>query len=246
MKKLLLVIVLVLISAYAGAQDSLKHNPIVGSVSLSSKNFWRGNVYGNNAPSISGTLGYRFKNNLELGATGTSPFSGNRDGYGIWMELYASKTFEKIEGLTLVVDDYYFFNAEDSLNDYGSWNHNTTQHIVEGRIKYEVNRFNVMFSYVLYAAKGLDNAPYVEAEYFLVPQRFSVSLGGVFGASALNFYDAPGITHAGVTGYGNVRLTESFSVPLRLSVFASPNYKNASKYPKFSQNLINFVVAISF
>lgn len=242
MKKIL-TLVFVLISLCASAQDSTKHNPVVGSVSLSSKNLWRGNVYGNNAPSISGTLGYKFKSNTELGVTGTSPFSGNRDGYGIWMELYASQT---LGNFTLTVDDYYFFNAEDSLNDYGNWSHDDTQHLIEGRVKYDGGRFNVTASYVLYAAKGLDNSLYLEGEYFLLPQRLSLSVGGVFGASALNFYDAAGVTHAGVTGYGNIKFSEIFSLPMRLSIMTSPNYKNASEYPNFTQNPINFVIGVTF
>jgi hypothetical protein len=232
-----------LISLYASAQDSTKTNPVVGSVSISSKNLWRGNVYGNNAPSISGTLGYRFKSNTEIGVIGTSPLNGNRDGYGIWMELYASQT---VGAFTFVLDDYYFFNAEDSLNDYGNWSSNDTQHLIEGRVKYDAGRFNVTASYVLYAATGLDNSLYLEGEYFLLPSKLSVSVGGVFGASALNFYDDGGVTHFGFTGYGNVNLGKDFSLPLRLSVMTSPNYKNASEYPKFTQNPINFVIGTTF
>jgi hypothetical protein len=241
--KNLFTLAFILITYFATAQDSTTYNPVIGSVSISSKNLWRGNVYGNNAPSVSGTLGYKLKSNTEFGVTGTSPLNGNRDGYGIWMELYASQTFGNF---TLTVDDYYFFNAEDSLNDYGNWNSNDTQHLIEGRVKYDAGRFNVTASYVLYAASGLENSLYLEGEFYVVPERLSVSVGGVTGASALNFYDAAGVTHAGFTGYGNIKFSETFSLPLRLSVMTSPNYKNASVYPKFTQNPINFVIGITF
>ncbi len=232
----------ILISYFATAQDSTKTTSVVTSVSLSSKNLWRGNVYGNNAPSISGTLGFKVKN-FEVGATGTSPLSGNRDAYGIWMELYASQT---VGAFTFTVDDYYFFNSADSLNDYGNWSSTDTQHLIEGRVKYDGGRFNITASYVLYAATGLTNSLYAEAEFFLVPDQLSVVAGGVFGESALNFYDDAGVTHFGFTGYRDIQITKEFALPLRVSVITSPNYKNASQYAKFTQNPINFVVGVTF
>lgn len=241
MKKLILP-VLILLSYFVSAQDSTKHL-IVSSATISSKNFWRGNVYGNNTPTISGTLGLHLNNGLEIGATGTSPLNGNRDGYGIWMENYISKTVDKF---TLTFDDYYFFNAYDSLNDYFNYSKGNTQHLVEARLKYAVDRFNVTASYVVYAAKGSVNSLYLEGEYFLVPSLLSLSVGGVFGQSYLNFYDKGGVTHVGFTGYRDIKITESFAIPFKVSLFTSPNYKNASRYPAFSQNPINLVVGVSF
>jgi hypothetical protein len=239
----LLIPVLVLLSFVAVAQDSLKQHLILTSVSLYSKNFWRGNIYGNNAPAISGTLAMRLKNNFELGATGTSPTSGNRDGYGIWMELYASHTMGRF---TVTVNDYYFFNAQDSLNDYFNWKRTNTQHIIEGRLKYNSGRFNTTASYVLYTANTAVNSLYLEAEYFLVPNLISMSAGAVFGPSSLNFYDKGGVTHFGFTGYRDIQISKELSLPLKISIMTSPNYKNASKYPAFTQNPINLIVGISF
>lgn len=227
-------------------EDTLKEHDqhlIVTSISMSSKNLWRGNVYGNNTPSISGTLAAHLKNHFELGATGTSPMGGNRDGFGIWMELYASKTIGRF---TFTLDDYYFFNAQDSLNDYFNWGRSNTQHLIEGRVKYDAGRFNATASTVLYTATGAPNSLYLEAEYFLIPKLFSVNAGGIFGASALNFYDAGGVTHFGFTGYRDLVISKELTIPMHLSVVTSPNYKNASKYPGFTQNPINFVVGITF
>jgi len=216
---------------------------IVTSVSISSRNLWRGNVYGNNNPSMSGTLAMHLKNHFELGATGTTPLNGSRDGFGIWMELYASHTINRF---TFTVDDYYFFNAKDSLNDYFNWNRKDTQHLIETRLRYDSKngRFNETTSTVLYAATGAVNHAYFEVEYYLIPKIFSVMAGCVLGKSALNFYDKGGVTHFGFTGYRDIVVTKDFTIPLHVSLISSPNYMNASKYPAFTQNPINIVVGI--
>lgn len=238
---------LLLVSTLVTAQDSAKNNHdqhlILTSLSISSRNVWRGNVYGNNNPTLSGTLGMHLKNHFELGATGTTPLNGSRDGFGIWMELYAS---QKIKQFTVTVDDYYFFNAKDSLNDYFNWNRNNTQHLVEARLRYDApnGRFNTTASTVIYTAAGVTNSLYLEAEYYLVPKIFSVMAGGVFRQSALNFYDKGGVTHFGFTGYKDIVITKHFAIPLHVSLITSPNYKNTTKYPNFSQNPINIVVGI--
>lgn len=251
MKKIILAFYLLCNFVASAQQDSTKQDTthhhdkhlILTTIGINSKNFWRGNVYGNNAPSINATVAMHLKNHFEIGAEGTSPISGNRDGFGIWMELYTSYTLKRF---TFTIDDYYFFNAKDSLNDYFNWDRNVTQHLVEGRVKYDAGRFNATGSYVLYAANTAVNSVYLEAEYFLVPKIFSVSGGAVLGQSALNFYDKGGITHVGVTGYRDIVFSKEFTLPMRVSLMTSPNYKNASKYPAFTQNPINIIVGVTF
>lgn len=215
---------------------------ILTSLSIASANFWRGNVYGNQAPMLSGTLAIHTKNHFEVGATATSPVNGSRDGFGRWMELYVSKTYKRF---TFTIDDYYFFNAKDSLNDYFNWDRKVTQHLVEGRVKYSSDRISVTGSYVLYAASSSVNTLYLESEYFLVPKLFSVTVGGLFGQSALNFYDKGGLTVFGFTGYRDIKITNDFTLPFHFCIMSSPNYKNASKYPAFTQNPINFIVGFT-
>lgn len=241
MKRLLMPLLLVFATTLYAQKDSTKTN-IVTSVSIASKNFWRGNVYGDNAPMLSGTLGLS-SDHFELGVTGTSPLSGSRVGYGIWVELYAAA---KLGNFTLTVDDYYFFNEYDSLNEYENWSSTNTQHLIEVRLKYGVDRFNVTASIVAYAAKESKNSLYLEGELFLILKQLSVTAGGVFGESYLNFFDKKGLTFAGINGYRDIQITNKFTIPLRVSVMSSPNYKNASKYNGFSQNPINVIVGITF
>lgn len=238
---LLLIGLLLILSINLFAQtDSIK-NRVNTSLTLATKNLWRGNVYGNNVPMMSGTLTYKTRNNFEIGAIGTSPVSGNRLGYGIWMEVFASKTIERI---TFTIDDYYFFNAQDSLNDYLNWNRNNTQHFVEGRIKYGGNFFSLTGSYVLYSSKNAVNNIYLETEIYLVPGKLSVLAGGVFGRSDLNFFDKGGVAFVGLTGYKSLDISCAYNIPVWCSLIVSPNYKNASKYDGFTQNPINIIIGL--
>jgi hypothetical protein len=230
------VTVFLIILAYScQAQDSTN---IVTSVAISSKNVWRGNVYGNNKPSISTALGYKVKG-LETGIVSTAPLDGSRDGFGIWAELYASYTIKKF---TFTIDDYYYFNAQDSLNDYFNWKRGETQHYVESRVRYDQGRWNATGSYVLYANAQSVNSLYLESEFYLLPKLLSLTVGYVFGRSDLAFYDKGGITHVSVTAYKQVLKR----IPSHFAVIVSPNYRNAQKYPAFTQNPINVVVGVVF
>jgi len=226
------------ISAYAQDSTNLKVNT---AFSISSKNFWRGAVYGDNVPSIQGNVAI-VTGNFEIGACGTSPLNGTSLGYGIWMELYASYNIGRFN---ITVDDYFFFNEDDHDNDYFNWNRNDTQHLVETRLKYSVDRFNLMGSYVVYASDASVNALYFEGEYFIIPE-FSVLAGYVAGESYLNFYDDAGITHVGIAGNRKIEITDTFSIPVKAALYASPNYENISELPGLRRNPINLVITLSF
>jgi hypothetical protein len=236
--KHLFLILAISICTLGYSQDSTRVNT---AFSLSSKNFWRGAVYGDNVPSIQGNVSL-ISGNFEIGACGTSPLNGSSFGYGIWMELFASYTLGRFN---LTVDDYFFFNEADAENDYFNWNHDETQHLVETRLKYTVDKFNLMGSYVVYASNNSVNSLYFEGEYFFIPE-FSVLAGYVAGESYLNFYDDGGITHVGIAGNRKVVITPNFTIPVKAALYASPNYKNISDLPGLRRNPINLVVTLSF
>jgi hypothetical protein len=238
MKKLILICTFVLSTVILYAQDTTKVNT---SFTISSKNFWRGAVYGDNTPSVQGTLAVA-RGNFEIGAYGTSPLNGTSVGYGIWMEVYASYNIGRFN---ITVDDYFFFNEFDQDNDYFNWNHNSTQHLVEGRLKYAVEKFSLTGSYVVYAAEWSKNSLYFEGEYFLIPE-LSVLAGYVAGESYLNFYDDSGITHVGIAGNRKIKVTNTFEVPVKAALYASPNYEDIAELPGLRRNPINFVLTLSF
>lgn len=240
MKRKLILIIFTLFSIYAFAQDSTKFK-VNTAFTLSTKNFWRGAVYGNNVPSVSGNLSL-IRKNFELGATGTSPLNGTSVGYGIWMELFTTYTFKQF---SITVDDYFFFNENDKDNDYFNYNQKSTQHLIEYRIKYSVDKFNLMAGWLIYHSQNANNAGYFEGEYFLLPE-LSILAGYVTGRSSLNFYDKGGITHVGVAGAHKLEITDKFSIPVKAALLISPNYKNISDIPGLRKNPINLVLTFSF
>jgi hypothetical protein len=169
--------------------------------------------------------------------------NGTKIGYGIWSEMFLSVT---VGDFTITLDDYFFFNEADSLNDWFNWNSNNTQHLLEYRVKYTRDRWSLTASTLVYAGENSVNSVYVEGEYYIVPDRFSVIAGGVFSESSLNFYDKAGITHAGFVGYTDIPVSKQFTIPLSLMAVVSPNYKNASKLPGFGQSPFNFVIIAKF
>ena len=72
--------------------------------------------------------------NFSIGSIGTTTLNGSKEQYGTWLELYASYKFKNI---SFVLDDYFFFNADDQDNNYFEYRPENTQHFVEARIEYE-------------------------------------------------------------------------------------------------------------
>lgn len=252
MKRIYLFVILLLCSIGAFAQDSTKVVSINTAFTISSKNVWRGVNYGNNTPSLQGTLALNVANVFEIGACGTTTINGDKKGYGQWMELYASYTIDR---WSLVLDDYYFFSY-DSLNDYFNWSETSTQHLLEARLKYNIDKkFSIMASYNIYAMDGAAKAFYFEAEYFIRPD-LSFTFGAVTDASWLNYYDKGGITTIGVNGTRDINVTKTFKIPVKASLIFNPNYKNIATwdgsgyvnpgYDYLGRNPVNFVIALTF
>ena len=238
---LLSIIVLVFQDVFSQQKpDSLRRYHVNTDFTLASKNVWRGINYGNNAPSLQGNLSLR-SDVMEFGAMGTVTTNGTKSGYGNWLELYSSYTYKR---WSLTIDDYYFFSY-DSLNDYLTWNYNTTQHLVEARLKYAVDkRFSIFASYNIYANRYASKALYLEGEYFL-RKDLSLLVSYLTGKSSLNFYDKGRITMIGIAGTRLIPITSTFALPIKVSLIVNPNYKGIAHYEGLGRNPVNFVIATS-
>lgn len=226
------------------AQDTTKTVKVVTNFTLSSRNVWRGTNYGNNAPSLASTLGLNIKDAIEIGATATVTTNGTKAGYGNWMELYS--IFHWGEKISLIIDDYYFFNKYDTMNNYLDWSKEKTQHLIEAKLKYAIaKKINIAASYNIYAATGTPKAWFFEAEYFLKP-NLSIIASYVAGASALNFYTASGVTTVGFVGYRDIVVTKKLTIPTRATILVNPNYQNIAHYDGLGRNPIQFVISLDF
>jgi hypothetical protein len=210
-------------------------------VSLLSRNIWRGLDYGT-SPAAQGTLALRHEH-FEVGSFATVSLNGNKAGYGNWLELYVTGKFKDFQ---LTVDDYFFFNSIDSLNNYFDWDQNKTQHFIEGRLKYDSEKLDLTAGYCFYRnLADKSTGVYLEGEYS-PNKNISFIVGGLTSSSWLSFYDGGGITTIGASGKRELNLTQSFSMIVKCSLLFNPNYRNALANTGVGNNPVYFVVGLTF
>ena len=205
---------------------------------LSSRNIWRGLDYGA-SPSLWGDLSGSYKN-FSIGAIGTTTLNGSKAQFGTWLELYACY---EIKNFSFLVDDYFFFNAEDQDNDYFEYRPKYTQHLLEARVEYENDFLKALVGYVIYSnQEDNTNGVYLEATYKL-NENLSFTAGGITGDQWLSFYDAGVITTLGINGHRKISFLKHH-LNLNASLIFNPNYKNAS--PLVGNNPVYFVISADF
>jgi hypothetical protein len=237
-----LLVLLVTLPWLAAAQqsDSAKNLNLNTEITLATRNIWRGLDYGS-SPSIQGTLSL-VAENFEVGTWGTTTLNGSKEGYGTWVELFATA---KYNNFALTVDDYFFFNAADSLNNYFDWSADKTQHFIEARLKFDTDKLDLMAGYAFYKNKYDDTSGlYMEAEYSPYP-NLSFLLGGLTSASWLSFYDRGGITTIGVSGKRQLKVNDDFSLYLKSSLIFNPSYDRSVEAPGVGTNPVYVVVYLT-
>jgi hypothetical protein len=224
---------------FSQASDTTKSLSLNTEVTIASRNIWRGLDYGS-APMIQGTLALTSKN-FDIGTWGTTTLNGTKKGYGTWIELFATAKYQQ---WSFTIDDYFFFNEEDSLNTYFEYGKDNTQHFIEGRLKYDSDKLDVMAGYAFYKADDT-NGIYLEAEYSPFT-NLSFIVGGLTSASWLSFYDAGGITTLGVSGKRTVEISDRFSMLLKASLIVNPSYDKSVNAPGVGTNPAYVVVYLTF
>lgn len=223
-----------------GQSDSTKTLDLNTEITLASRNIWRGLDYGT-SPAVQGALALR-DTYYEVGTFATTTLNGNKGGYGTWIELYATGKYKKIQA---TIDDYFFFNSQDSLNNYFDWNQNKTQHLIEGRLKYDSDKLDITTGYCFFKnTADKTNGIYIEGEYSPY-KNVSFLIGGLTSSNWLSFYDGGGITTIGATGKRDIKVNNSFSIYLKCSLLFNPNYQNALKGVGVGNNPVYFIVSLT-
>jgi hypothetical protein len=220
-------------------KDEEKPSPLYAELGLYSRYVWRGVSFGN-SPSVQGLLSYSL-GNFEVGSYGAVTLTGNRQGYGNTIEVYAKY---KYKNFSLTINDYFFFEAFDSLNSYFRYDGERTTHFVEAILKYEGKKVGFTAGYnFLTRRSDLTRALYLEANYRPHPDVVLFA-GYVSDASFLNFQDRGGLTNLGIRGTRRIPITDRFALPVQMSVIVNPNYRNVARVPDVSAHAINFVMAV--
>ena len=225
MKKILIITAILFTAAVtAKAQDTLETT--IGT-DLVSQYVWRGQDLG--GVSVQPTLGLAYKG-LSLSAWGSAGLSNPADTREFDLTLAYT-----IGGFNIGVTDYWFNAGLDPLNRYFAYAANCTNHVFEANIGYDFGFASLQW-YTNFA--GNDGLTPAEKRAYSSYVEVSVPfvLGGVDWTAvagavpfATDFYGVEGfgVVNVALTASKDIRITDSFSIPVFAQVAANPYSKNA-------------------
>ena len=225
MKKILIITSIVFTALVtAKAQDTLETT--IGT-DLVSQYVWRGQDLG--GVSVQPTLGLAYKG-LSLSAWGSTGLSNPADTREFDLTLAYT-----IGGFNIGVTDYWFNAGLDPLNRYFAYAANCTNHVFEANIGYDFGFASLQW-YTNFA--GNDGLTPAEKRAYSSYVEVSVPfvLGGVDWTAvagavpfATDFYGVEGfgVVNVALTASKDIRITDSFSIPVFAQVAANPYSKNA-------------------
>jgi hypothetical protein len=226
--KLVVLIILSGISISCFAQESTqrKSNISVGA-DLASSYLWRGFELGN-GPAIQ-PWGELSRNGFTLGAWGSYEFSGGFKE----VDLYGKYTHKDFS--LLFVD--LFFPGYEGLNQaFFNFKNTTTGHSAELGLSFNGNEnipFSVYGGLILYGAATdpvtgdstrVNHSPYFEVKYLgnLRDYTYNIFIGLTPFRSTLYMTDGFGVINLGVSAQKTVKVTENFSLPMKLTLATNP------------------------
>lgn len=210
---------------------------------LVSRYVWRGTDFGRSPsiqPSIelqvgSFAIGY-------WGAFSTSQLVSGSFASTQETDLYLSYTFKDVVSLTLT--DYFFPNDTLINNKYYEFNENKTGHLVEAAISFNGTDkipFTLLVATNIWGAdKRKANgkkfySTYVELGYSTTILE-NIALNSFVGFNVIapdldkgesGFYgDYMGVVNLGITGSKEIKVSDSFSIPVSVSVITNPQTEN--------------------
>lgn len=236
MKKLLTLIVAVLITASAYAQEEKGLHSKFG---LASQHWNRGVAF-SVAPTVEADIHYKFCDWFTLGSEATIALNGT-EGFGNMLNNYFVISKNKV---SLTVKDYYFAGVSNDYWDYGK----NTSHFIETSLKYKNDEVYGLVAYTAYQSEaGADNAAgiYFEAGY-KIKENLEVTAGYVTDASGVNLRTDAGITHLGINTFRDLKISDSWTSKINTGLYFNPSYKNIIDAPGISNAPVNFIVGMSF
>ena len=225
MKKILIITAILLTTAVtAKAQDTLETT--IGT-DLVSHYVWRGQDLG--GVSVQPTLGLAYKG-LSLSAWGSAGLSNPADTREFDLTLAYT-----IGGFNIGVTDYWFNAGLDPLNRYFAYAANCTNHVFEANIGYDFGFASLQWYTNFAGNDGLTPAEkrayssYVEVSvpFVLGGVDWTAAAGAVPFATDFYGVEGFGVVNVALTASKDIRITDSFSIPVFAQVAANPYSKNA-------------------
>ena len=225
MKKILIItVILSAVAVTAKAQDTLETT--IGT-DVVSQYVWRGQDLG--GVSVQPTLGLGYKG-LSLSAWGSAGLSNPADTREFDLTLAYT-----IGGFNIGVTDYWFNAGLDPLNRYFAYAADCTNHVFEANVGYDFG-FAFLQWYTNFAGNdGLTPAEkrayssYVEVNvpFVLGGVDWTATAGAVPFATDFYGVEGFGVVNVALTASKDIRITDSFSIPVFAQVAANPYSKNA-------------------
>lgn len=220
MKKIVIIAMGLVASATALAQDKVEATIAADFVS---QYIWRGLDCGH--VSVQPTLGIAYKG-FSLSAWGSVGFKSEDTKE---FDLTASYT---TGGLTVAVTDYWFDDPEPR---YFYYNAHSTSHVFEASVAYDFGLLSAAWYTNFAGNDGLTPSgkraysSYVEvnAPFRLATCEWTGTVGAV--PYATTFYDTSGfaVTNVALKASKDIKITDTFSIPLFAQVIANPSSQKA-------------------
>lgn len=220
MKKTLLIAASMLL-LIAITAPTVKAQEVDAGLDIYSSYVWRGIKFGEGAafqPWVEFSVG-----GFAIGAWGSYCVTDNEAAEA---DLYASYGFDLGENasLSLTVTDYYF---PGTTADPVSWT-DGDNHFFEPMVGVGVGAFSFTAAYMFYDGAGKDGDAsgdmYLEAAVTAGP--VDISLGGGNGAYSMKDDAGFDICNIGISTSKEIKITDSFSLPLSGAVILNPSYES--------------------
>jgi len=225
MKKILIITAILFTAAVtARAQDTLETS--IGT-DLVSQYVWRGQDLG--GVSVQPTLGLSYKG-LSLSAWGSAGLSNPADTREFDLTLAYT-----IGGFNIGVTDYWFNAGLDPLNRYFAYAADCTNHVFEANVGYDFGFASLQWYTNFAGNDGLTPdekraySSYVEINvpFVLGGVDWTATAGAVPFATDFYGVEGFGVVNVALTASKDIRITDSFSIPVFAQVAANPYSKNA-------------------
>ena len=225
MKKILIITAILFTAAVtAKAQDTLETT--IGT-DLVSQYVWRGQDLG--GVSVQPTLGLGYKG-LSLSAWGSAGLSNPADTREFDLTLAYT-----IGGFNIGVTDYWFNAGLDPLNRYFAYAADCTNHVFEANVGYDFGFASLQWYTNFAGNDGLTPdekraySSYVEVNvpFVLGGVDWTATAGAVPFATDFYGVEGFGVVNVALMASKDIRITDSFSIPVFAQVAANPYSKNA-------------------
>ena len=226
MKKIVLMAMLMATGMSAMAQDEVETTVAADVVS---QYVWRGQDLGN--VSLQPTLGIGYKG-LSLSAWGSVGLADADDTKEFDLTLAYT-----IGGLNIGITDYWFNAGLDPDNRYFMYNAHSTNHVFEANIGYDFGVASVQWFTNIAGNDGVNKdgkraySSYLElaVPFKLATVDWTASVGAI--PWATSFYNGWtsgfAVTNVSLKATKDIKVTDSFSIPIFGQVMANPRTQNA-------------------